>query len=394
MLPSLNIVSRALRTSTARVGGRAASARFMSVLTCRSVGMSSARLESKTAVAMNKPVRTLASAASKEMSVREALNHAMSVEMRRDKDVFILGEEVARYDGAYKVSKGMMKEFSEDRVIDTPITESGFAGLAVGAAQAGLKPICEFMTFNFSMQAIDHVVNSAAKEFYMSAGSVNVPIVFRGPNGPAAGVAAQHSQCFAAWYGSVAGLKVVSPYDCEDAIGLLKSAIRDPNPVVCLENELMYGRTFEVPDDVLADDYLIPIGKAKVMREGTDVTITAFSKMVGIALDAAEELAKDGISCEVINLRTIRPLDTATIANSVKKTHRIVTVEEGWPQSGIGAEIHAVVNETCFDDLDAPPYRVTGVDVPTPYAENLETACFPKAHNIVNAVKRVVARNI
>eukprot|EP00455_Lapot_gusevi_P029854 TRINITY_DN31_c0_g1_i2.p2 TRINITY_DN31_c0_g1~~TRINITY_DN31_c0_g1_i2.p2 ORF type:complete len:296 (-),score=140.00 TRINITY_DN31_c0_g1_i2:184-1002(-) len=271
----------------------------------------------------------------------------------------------------------------------------GFAGLAVGAAFAGLRPICEFMTWNFSMQAIDHVVNSAGKTYYMSGGKINVPIVFRGPNGAAAGVAAQHSQCFAAWYSSVPGLKVLSPYDVEDARGLLKAAIRDPNPVVFLENELMYGQAFTVPDSVMDKDFVLPIGKAKIMREGQHATIVTFSRMVGVALQAAEELAKEGISAEVINLRSIRPLDRDTIIKSVKKTNHLVTVEEGWPQSGVGAEIAALMMESeAFDYLDAPVERVAGVDIPMPYAKSLEALALPQQHDIVRAVKKTLARKL
>jgi pyruvate dehydrogenase E1 component beta subunit len=323
------------------------------------------------------------------MAVREALNMAMEEEMTRDETVFLMGEEVAQYHGAYKVSKGLHDKFGPERVIDTPITEMGFAGLGVGAAMNGTRPIIEFMTFNFSMQAIDHVINSAAKQLYMSAGDINVPIVFRGPNGPAAGVAAQHSQCFASWYSHCPGLKVVAPWNSEDAKGLLKAAVRDPNPVVFLENELLYGTEFEMSDAALRDDFVLDIGKAKVEREGTDVTIVTFSRMVGFSLEAAEELAKEGISAEVINLRTIRPLDRDAIDASVRKTSRLVTVEEGWPQSGIGAEIQAVITETgAFDFLDAAPERVTGVDVPMPYAENLEKSALPTVSNIVSAVRR------
>jgi pyruvate dehydrogenase E1 component beta subunit len=324
--------------------------------------------------------------------VREALCSAMEEEMRRDKDVFLMGEEVAQYNGAYKVSKGLWDKFGSERVVDTPITEMGFAGIAVGAALAGLRPICEFMTFNFSMQAIDHVVNSAGKLRYMSGGGQAVPIVFRGPNGPAAGVAAQHSQCFAAWYGSVPGLKVVAPYDSEDARGLLKAAIRDNNPVVVLENELMYGESFLLSPEAQSEDFLIPFGKAKIMRPGKDVTIVTFSRGVGKSLEAAKELEKRGISVEVINLRSIRPLDRDTIIASVRKTSRLVTVEEGWPQHGVGAEIVTMVNEECFDALDAPPLRVSGADVPMPYAVNLETAALPQVSNIVNMVAAVCAR--
>lgn len=329
----------------------------------------------------------------KVVSVREALNMAMEEEMKRDPDVFLIGEEVAQYDGAYKVSRGLWKKFGDQRIVDTPITEAGFAGLAVGAAFAGLKPICEFMTWNFSMQAIDHVVNSAAKSRYMSGGSFNVPIVFRGPNGAAAAVAAQHSQCFAAWYGSVPGLKVLTVYDAEDAKGLMKAAIRDPNPVVLLENELMYG--VEMPLG-LADDpeWVAPIGKAKIMRAGTDVTIVAHSRAVGTSLEAAERLQKElGISAEVINLRSIRPLDRESIIESVKRTSRLVTVEEGWPQSGVGAEIVAMITESeAFDYLDAPPLRVTGADVPLPYAPGMEARCLPKVHDVFNTVKTVCSR--
>jgi len=329
----------------------------------------------------------------KKMTVREALNTAMEEEMKRDETVFLIGEEVAQYDGAYKVSKGLWQKFGDKRVVDTPITEAGFAGLAVGAAMNGLRPICEFMTFNFSMQAIDHVVNSAAKLYYMSAGRTHVPIVFRGPNGAAAAVGAQHSQCFAAWYGSVPGLKVVAPYDSEDSRGLLKSAIRDDNPVVCLENELMYGTEFEISKEALDKDFLVPIGKAKIMREGKDVTIITFSRPVGAALAAAEELAKKGISAEVINLRSIRPIDRDTIIKSVKKTHRVVTIELGWPQSGVGSEILSIIAESeAFDYLDAPPVRITGADVPMPYAENLENAAQPQAHHIIEVTKRLLDR--
>jgi len=328
------------------------------------------------------------------MAVREAINSAIEDEILRDEKVFLFGEEVGQYDGAYKVSKGLHTKYGDSRIIDTPITEMGFAGLAVGAGLYGLKPICEFMTFNFSMQAIDHIVNSAAKAHYMSAGDLECPIVFRGPNGASAGVAAQHSQCFAAWYASVPGLKVVTPYDCEDARGLLKAAIRDPNPVVCLENELMYGKTFEVPDSVLDKDFLIPIGKAKIMTEGTDATIVSYARGVATSLEAAELLKKEGINVEVINLRSIKPLDRETIVNSVKKTNRLITVEEGWPQHGVGAEIAALVMETdAFDYLDAPIERITGAEVPMPYAANLETLALPDAQNVVNAVKKALYRN-
>jgi len=299
------------------------------------------------------------------------------------------------YQGAYKVTRNLVQKYGQERVIDTPITEHGFAGIAVGAAFQGLKPICEFMTFNFSMQAIDQVVNGAAKTFYMSGGQITCPVVFRGPNGPAAAVAAQHSQCFAAWYGSVPGLKVVSPWDSTDCRGLLKSAIREENPVVFLENELMYGKEFEVSDEAMDKDFLLPLDKAQVVRQGTDVTITAFSKMVGHSLDAAAILAEEGISCEVINLRSIRPLDRECIIKSVHKTNRLVTVEEGWPQHGIGAEIAAIIFESsAFDYLDAPLERIAGADVPTPYAKNLEDQTFPQIENICNAVRRTVGKQM
>lgn len=345
-------------------------------------------------VSMTRAFSAAATTAPKEMTVRDALNSAMDEEMSRDTTVFLIGEEVGEYQGAYKISRGLFQKYGAERVVDTPITEMGFAGLAVGAAFAGLRPICEFMTWNFSMQAIDHVVNSAAKTFFMSGGKINVPIVFRGPNGAAAGVAAQHSQCFAAWYGSVPGLKVLAPYDVEDARGLLKAAIRDNNPVVFLENELMYGQSFPVTPEILDKDFTLPLGKAKIMREGKDITITAFSRMVGVALQAAEELAKQGYSAEVINLRSIRPLDRDAIINSVKKTSRLVTIEEGWPQSGIGAEQAAIVMESeAFDYLDAPVERVTGVDVPMPYAKSLEALALPKVEDVLKASRRALHRN-
>ena len=321
-----------------------------------------------------------------EMTVREALNAAMAEEMRKDEDVFIMGEEVAEYQGAYKVTQGLLQEFGDKRVIDTPITEHGFAGIGVGAAFHGLKPIVEFMTMNFAMQAIDHIINSAAKTLYMAGGQMGCPIVFRGPNGAASRVGAQHSQCYASWYAHVPGLKVVSPWSGADAKGLLKAAIRDPNPVIVLENEMLYGQTFEVPTD---EDYVIPLGRAKIEREGSDVTLVAFSIMVGKALEAAEKLAEQGIDAEVINLRTIRPLDRYTIIESVKKTNRIVSVEEGWPFAGIGAEIAALCNEHAFDYLDAPVKRVCAADVPLPYAANLEKLALPQTDQIVHAAKEV-----
>jgi pyruvate dehydrogenase E1 component beta subunit len=324
------------------------------------------------------------------LTVREALRAAMAEEMRRDPSVFLLGEEVAQYQGAYKISQGLLDEFGPKRIIDSPITEHGFAGLGVGAAFKGLRPIIEFMTFNFSMQAIDQIINSAAKTLYMSGGQLGCPIVFRGPNGAASRVGAQHSQCFAAWYSHCPGLKVVAPYSAADAKGLLKSAIRDPNPVIFLENELMYGRSFEVPDD---EDYLVPIGKAAVVREGADVTIVTFSIMVGKSLEAAEKLAEMGIQAEVIDLRTIRPLDLETILTSVRKTNRLVTAEEGWPTGGVGAEITALMMEHAFDDLDAPIVRVTAKDIPLPYAANLERLSLPQVDDIIAAVKQVTYKD-
>jgi pyruvate dehydrogenase E1 component beta subunit len=324
-----------------------------------------------------------------KLTVREALRDAMAEEMRTDNAVFLMGEEVGQYQGAYKVSQGLLDEFGEKRVIDTPITEYGFAGLGVGAAYAGLRPIVEFMTFNFSMQAIDHVVNSAAKIHYMSGGRMRCSIVFRGPNGVAARVAATHSQCFGSWYAHCPGLKVIAPYSAADAKGLLKSAIRDPDPVVFLENELLYGRSFEVPVD---PDFTVPIGRAKVVREGKDVTIVAYSRMVGEALDAAETLGSEGIGAEVIDLRTLRPLDFATILSSLRKTNRLVTVDEGWAYANVGAEIAARVMAEAFDDLDAPVTRVAGVDVPTPYAANLEALSLPRAETIVEGAKAVLYR--
>ncbi len=319
-------------------------------------------------------------------TVREALRDAMAIEMRASPDVFLLGEEVAQYQGAYKISQGLLEEFGARRVIDTPITEHGFTGMAVGAAMNGLRPIVEFMTFNFAMQAMDQIINSAAKTLYMSGGQMGCPIVFRGPNGAASRVAAQHSQCYASWYAHCPGLKVVAPWSSADAKGLLRAAIQDPNPVVFLENEILYGQTFDCPTD---PDFVLPIGKAKVEREGTDVTIVAFSIMVGVAMKAAEALAEQGISAEVINLRTLRPLDTDTIVASVKKTSRIVTVEEGWPFAGIGAEVNMQIIERCFDWLDAPPMRVHGADVPLPYAANLEKLALPQPQWVVDAAKKL-----
>ncbi|MBR9834854.1 MAG: pyruvate dehydrogenase complex E1 component subunit beta, partial [Alphaproteobacteria bacterium] len=321
-----------------------------------------------------------------DTALRDALRDAMAEEMRRDERVFVMGEEVAEYQGAYKVTRDLLQEFGPRRVVDTPITEHGFAGLGVGAAFGGLRPIVEFMTFNFAMQAIDHIINSAAKTLYMSGGQMGCPIVFRGPNGAASRVGAQHSQDYASWYGHVPGLKVVAPYDAASAKALLKSAIRDPNPVVFLEHELLYGQSFPVPD---IEDYTLPIGKAAVIREGSDVTLVGYSRMVGFALQAADKLAEQGISAEVVDLRSIRPLDLETIVESVKKTNRLVTCEEGWRHMGVGGEIAAGVTELAFDYLDAPPMRVTQKDVPLPYAGNLEALSLPNAGDIVEAAKAV-----
>jgi pyruvate dehydrogenase E1 component beta subunit len=323
------------------------------------------------------------------ITVREALRDAMAEEMRRDETVFLMGEEVAEYQGAYKVSQGLLEEFGSRRVIDTPITEQGFAGLGVGAAFGGLKPIVEFMTFNFAMQAIDQIINSAAKTLYMSGGQMGCPIVFRGPNGPAARVAAQHSQDYASWYAHIPGIKVISPYFAADAKGLLKAAIRDPNPVIFLENEIVYGRSFPVPK---LDDFVLPIGRARVVREGGHVTLVSHSISVGLCIEAAEALAKEGIEAEIVDLRTLRPLDSATVIASVQKTNRIVTVEQGWPVCSIGSEIAAVVVDQAFDWLDAPPLRVTGKDVPMPYAARLEKLALPTVEEIVAAVKAVSYR--
>ena len=325
----------------------------------------------------------------KSMTVREALNEAMAEEMTRDENVFLIGEEVGEYQGAYKISQGLLDKFGEKRVIDTPITEHGFTGIAVGAAFGGLRPIVEFMTFNFAMQAIDHIINSAAKTLYMSGGQMGAPMVFRGPNGAAARVGAQHSQDYSAWYAMVPGLKVVSPYSAADAKGLMKTAIRDNNPIIFLENEIMYGRSFDVP---VMDDFTIPFGKAKIEVEGTDVTIVSFSIGMTYALEAAEKLAAEGISAEVINLRTIRPIDYATILESVKKTNRCVTVEEGWPVGSIGNHLGATIMQEAFDYLDAPVINCTGKDVPMPYAANLEKHALITTDEVVAAVKKVTYR--
>jgi len=354
---------------------------------------------SRTAVSTTKQTarivrRRLASAAGGEkvLQVRDALRDALDEEMTADSKVLLMGEEVGQYQGAYKVTKGLLEKFGPSRVIDTPITEAGFAGIGVGAAMAGLKPVVEFMTWNFAMQAIDHIVNSAAKSHYMSGGTLDCPVIFRGPNGPPRAVGAQHSQCFGAWYSSVPGLKVVAPWNCEDAKGLLKSAIRDGNPVVVLENEIQYGVQYPLSAAAQRSDWLVPIGKAKVEREGTHVTLVSFSRGVGLCLDAADALAKEGISAEVINLRTLRPLDVSTLIASVKKTNHIVSVEEGWPQCGIGAEISALMMEHAFDYLDAPVERVTGADVPMPYSKPLEDLAMVQVSNVVSAVKRCMHR--
>ncbi|XP_076640110.1 pyruvate dehydrogenase E1 component subunit beta, mitochondrial isoform X1 [Colletes latitarsis] len=330
-----------------------------------------------------------------KMSVRDALNSALDEELARDEKVFILGEEVAQYDGAYKITRGLWKKYGDKRLIDTPITEAGFCGLAIGAALGGLKPICEFMTFNFSMQAIDRIINGAAKNLYMSAGKYGVPIVFRGPNGNAKGLAAQHSQCFAAWYMSVPGLKVMSPTTCEDYRGSLKAAVRDPDPVVLLESELLYNVEFSVSDEVMDKDFVIPIGKAKIEKSGKHITLTSHGQATLYTMQAAEILAGEGIEAEVINLRSLRPLDWETIFKSVTKTHRLMTVELGWPICGVGSEIVATVMENpIFFQLDAPAVRCTGIDVPMPYAENIEYECTPKDHHIVDFAKKVCGMKI
>jgi pyruvate dehydrogenase E1 component beta subunit len=330
--------------------------------------------------------------AGKQMTIREVLNLALDEELAHDEKVFIMGEEVAQYDGAYKVTKGLYQKYGGKRLIDTPITEMGFAGIGVGAALGGTRPVIEFMTMNFAMQAIDHVVNSAAKLLYMSGGKINVPIVFRGPNGPPTSVGAQHSQCFAAWYGSVPGLKVVAPWSADDHKGLMKSAIRDDNPVVVLENEILYNETQTLSTEAQSPDFLIPIGKAKIEREGKDVTLISFSRQVGNCVAAADALREQGISAEVINLRTIRPLDIDTIVKSVKKTHRAVTVEEGWATYGVGAEIIAVLNEYAFGSLDAPVERIAGAEVPMPYNKELEEKAMVHIPTIIAAAKRAVGK--
>ncbi|XP_003382984.1 PREDICTED: pyruvate dehydrogenase E1 component subunit beta, mitochondrial-like [Amphimedon queenslandica] len=356
---------------------------------CKTVSrvFSSSFLSTGRAIWSLRAISTTRASLGTEMTCRDALNSAMDEELERDDRVFLMGEEVAEYDGAYKVTRGLWKKYNDRRVVDTPITEMGIAGIAVGAAMAGLRPICEFMTFNFSMQAIDQVINSAAKTFYMSAGTVPVPIVFRGPNGAAAGVAAQHSQDFSSWYAHVPGLKVVSPCTAEDCRGLLKSAIRDDNPVVVLENEILYGAAFPISDEAMDKNFTIPIGKAKLEREGNDCTIVSYSRSLVVSLEAADILAQKGINCEVINLLSLRPLDRDAIINSVMKTNHLVTVEGCWPQFGIGAEISAsIVESPAFDYLDAPIYRVTGADVPMPYSHPLETRSVPQSDNVVQTV--------
>jgi len=339
------------------------------------------------------PIKLTRGMATVEVAVRDAINMAIDEEMERDEKVFILGEEVAQYQGAYKVTRNLYQKYGDKRVIDTPITEMGFTGLAIGAALKDLRPIVEFMTMNFSMQAIDQVVNSAAKQYYMSAGNLTCPIVFRGPNGNAAGTAAQHSQCFAAWYSQVPGLKVVSPYSSEDCKGLMKAAIRDPNPVIVLEHELLYGTLFPMSDEAQGKDFLIPIGQARVEKEGTDVTVVAFSINMRLAHEAADIMSARGVSVEVINLLTLRPLDRDTVLNSVKKTGRVVSVESGWPQCGIGSEIAAMIMETdAFNYLDAPLERITGADVPMPYAAELEAASIPQLNDVVAAIERTSYR--
>jgi len=348
-------------------------------------------------IATSKAERTMGRGmATIDVSIREALNMAMDEEMERDENVFILGEEVAQYQGAYKVTKGLFQKYGERRVMDTPITEMGFAGLAIGAAYKDLRPVCEFMTFNFAMQAIDQIVNSAAKQAYMSNGDMSVPIVFRGPNGAAAGTAAQHSQCFASWFSQCPGLKVITPWNAEDAKGLLKAAIRDPNPVVCLENELLYGVSFPLSDTAQSNDFVLPIGQAHIERDGTDLTLVSFSKCVGYCMEAAVRLQEShGISAQVLNLRSLRPLDKDAIFDAVKKTNRLVTVEEGWPQCGIGAEIIALIMESdAFDYLDAPVQRVTGVDIPMPYSTLLEKAALPQVDDVVTAALKTMQRSV
>ncbi|GAA5989259.1 hypothetical protein JCM5350_005051 [Sporobolomyces pararoseus] len=389
---------RASPVSLARLSSASKSALALQNANKRATLTAALNATRSTAVASSSGAQRNASTESNDGSIqmtgREALNSAMEEEMIRDETVFVLGEEVAQYNGAYKVTKGLLDKFGEKRVIDTPITEAGFTGIAVGAAFAGLRPVCEFMTFNFAMQAIDQIVNSAGKTYYMSGGNVPCPVVFRGPNGAAAGVGAQHSQDYASWYGQIPGLKVVSPYSAEDCRGLLKAAIRDPNPVVVLENEILYGQSFTVSKEAQSTDFILPIGKAKVERQGKDVTVVGHSRMVGLALEAAEILKEEGIEVEVINMRSIRPLDIETIKESVKKTNRLVTVEGGFPAFGVGSEICAqIVESEAFDYLDAPVERITGADLPTPYAKTLEDLAFPDTPTIVKVIKRSLYRS-
>ena len=389
-----DIAAAAASAGTGAAGGESAEAPSGPVASGASASATAAPARPAASPAAPTPAATTApeippGTPMKSQTVREALRDAMAEEMRRDERVFVMGEEVGQYQGAYKVTQGLLDEFGERRVIDTPITEMGFAGIGVGAAFGGLRPIVEFMTFNFSMQAIDHIVNSAAKTLYMSGGQINVPIVFRGPNGAAARVAAQHSQDYASWYAHVPGLKVIQPHSAADAKGLLKAAIRDPNPVVFLENEILYGKSFDVPE---IEDFVLPIGKAKIAREGSDVTIVSFGIGMTWALEAAEALAAEGISAEVIDLRTLRPMDTATVIESVKKTNRCVTVEEGWPLASIGNHVSAVLMQEAFDWLDAPVINVTGKDVPMPYAANLEKLALPSTREVVEAVRAVTYR--
>eukprot|EP01096_Ripella_sp_DP13-Kostka_P014106 TRINITY_DN626_c0_g1_i1.p1 TRINITY_DN626_c0_g1~~TRINITY_DN626_c0_g1_i1.p1 ORF type:complete len:380 (+),score=156.19 TRINITY_DN626_c0_g1_i1:50-1141(+) len=362
----------------------------MALTALRSLRALSASLPARSAPALARFYST--EKAPINMTVRDALNQALDEELERDPDVFVMGEEVGQYQGAYKVTKGLYQKYGEKRIIDTPITEMGFAGIGVGAALNGLKPVIEFMTFNFSLQAIDHIINSAAKTKYMSGGDLNCPIVFRGPNGPPTSVGAQHSQCFAAWFGSVPGLKVVAPANCDDAKGLLKAAIRDPNPVVVLESEILYNVSFPLSVEAQDKDFLIPIGKAKIETPGTDVTLISYSRGVQLCLDAAQELAKQGISAEVLNLRSIRPIDINAIVDSVQRTNRVVTVEEGWVHHGVGAEIIALINEYAFDYLDAPVERVASADIPMPYSKILEDEAMVQVSKIVNAAKRSLNR--
>lgn len=357
-------------------------------------GDANAAAAAPAAAATPTPAAAAAPVATTMVTVREALNSAMDEELGRDENVFIMGEEVAEYNGAYKITKGLWAKYGSDRVIDTPITEMGFAGLGVGAGLNGLRPIIEFMTWNFAMQGIDHIINSAAKARYMSGGQLGCPIVFRGPNGAAAAVGAQHSQCYGAWYSHCPGIFTLAPYSSADAKGLLKAAIRDDNPVVFLEDEVSYGKEFPMTDEEMSEDYIVPIGKAKVEMEGTDITLIGYSRWVGVALEAAEELKKQGVNAEVINLRSLRPLDTDAIIASVKKTNHVVTVEGGWPQSGIGAEIISTIMETeAFDYLDAPVERICGADIPMPYTPSLESQSIPQVHNVLNACKRVLNIN-